>query len=132
MKTLRLAVLALVLASPVIFAFAARARADVWMLDIHALQAGAPAHLVGTYSGAFALVARLHGGERVSRFRGTELAGAPHPSFVSLWRFRDARALEAFLADPAYASLAKLRARAFDDGKSTTLELVAEGSPASL
>ena len=107
---------------------ARNARADVWMLDVHSLQPGAPSHLVGTYAGAFALVARLHGGERVSRFREADAAGARKLRLVSLWRFRDPAALEAFLADPAYASLAKLRARVFDDAASSAL--VADGSPA--
>jgi uncharacterized protein (DUF1330 family) len=118
----------LVLGSILAFAPMSARAADVWLLDIVSIQPGASAHLADSYLGALELVARRHGGVRVSRFR--ESAANEQPiRLVGLWRFRTTEALEALVADPAYASIRRLRQNTFDAEKSSTLQLVADRSP---
>jgi uncharacterized protein (DUF1330 family) len=100
------------------------ARADVFVLDILSPREGSRVHDADAYVGALALVARRHGGLRVSTFREPTAPGEPRGTVVWLWRFPSDQAVEALLADPAYASLDDLRARTFDDAGSSVLELL--------
>jgi uncharacterized protein (DUF1330 family) len=108
----------------------AAARADVWMLEILSLHPGIAAFHVDSYMGAVDLVARRHGGVRVSRFHTRDLAEERQPQLVGMWRFPNAEAMQATLADPAYASIYRLRERTFDTPPSSTLQLVADRTPA--
>jgi hypothetical protein len=127
MKTLGTLALSLTLA----LSAATSSRADVWLLDIVSVQPGVTSHLGDSYLGALDLVARRHGGVRVSRFHESAVADLPTIRLVGLWRFPNAGALEALLADPNYASITRLRARTIDGDKSSTLQLVADRSPAT-
>ena len=115
MKTLgRLGTLALTLALGL--AAAPVARADVYVLDILSRKAGVSAHEADSYNGALGLIARRYRGVRVSTFHESNVAGEPGARLVGLWRFPDARAVEALLADPNYlpdraAARPQLRAR---------------------
>ena len=109
--------LSLSLAAPV-------ARADVFVLDILSPREDARAKDADAYVGALALVARRHGGLRVSTFREPTAPGEAKGKIVWLWRFPSDRAIESLLADPAYGSLEPLRDRAFDDAGSSVLELL--------
>ena len=123
MKTLGTLALAIALSlSPI-----AAARADVWLLDIVKIQPGTNGHQADSYLGALDLVARRHGGVRVSRLRES---GAEEGSvrLVGLWRFPKNEGLEALLADPNYASIRRLRQDTFDAEASSTIELVADRS----
>jgi len=108
---------------------AATSRADVWLLDIVSVQPGVTAHLGDSYLGALDIVARRHGGIRVSRFHESAVADAPAIRLVGLWRFPSPAAVEALLADPNYASITRLRAQTIDGEKGATLSLVADRSP---
>jgi uncharacterized protein (DUF1330 family) len=113
--------LALVAALSFLPAFAARA--DVWMLEVLSLQPGVSPHHVETYIGALDLVARRHGGVRVSRYQaGTIEEGKPR--LVGLWRFPTPDAMAALMDDPAYAWILKLRENTFDTPSSSTLALM--------
>ncbi|HTO53665.1 MAG TPA: DUF1330 domain-containing protein [Myxococcota bacterium] len=107
---------------------AAAAKADVWMLEILSLQPGVASFHVDSYMGAVDLVARRHGGVRVSRFhtQTQNIAEERPPQLVGMWRFPNAEAMQALLADPAYASIYRLRQRTFDTPTSETLQLVAD------
>ena len=120
----------LVLGSILAFAATSARAADVWLLDIVSVQPGASAHLADSYLGALDLVARRHGGVRVSRFRESPANERP-VRLVGLWRFPTTEALEALVGDPAYASIRRLRQSTFDAEKSSTLQLVADRSPAA-
>ena len=125
MKTLgTLGTLALTLA--VSLAAAPAARADVYVLDILSRKAGVNQYEATTYNGALGLVARRYGGVRVSSFHESNVAGEPGTRLVGLWRFPDARSVEALLADPNYASVVQLRDRNFEHGTSPTLRLVSD------
>ena len=125
----RLGTLALTLA--IGFAAAPAARADVYVLDILSRKAGIGAHEAESYNGALGLIARRYGGVRVSTFHESSVAGEPGARLVGLWRFPDARAVEALLADPNYAQIVRLRDRSFEHGESATLQLVADRSERS-
>jgi len=119
----------LVLGSILAFAPALRARAaDVWLLDIISVQPGASAHLADSYLGALDLVARRHGGVRISRFREST-ANEHRARLVGLWRFPTTEALQALVADPNYGAIRRLRQNTFDAEQSSTLQLVADRSP---
>lgn len=106
----------------------AGARADVWLMDIVQVQAGTSGHYADSYLGALDLLARRHGGIRVSRFR-ENLGPTQGPlRLVGLWRFPTNEGVEALLADPSYASIRRLRQTTIDAEKSSTLELVADGA----
>ena len=130
MKTLgTLGTLALTLALG--FAAAPAARADVYVLDILARKPGVAAHEADSYNGALSLIARRYGGVRVSTFHESSVAGEAGTRLVGLWRFPDARAVEALLTDKNYAEIVRLRDRSFEHGESATLSLVADRSDSS-
>jgi uncharacterized protein (DUF1330 family) len=124
MKTLGTLALSLAIA----FAAAPAARADVYVLDILSRKAGVSSHEAAGYNGALSLIAHRYGGVRVSTFHESSVAGEPGTRLVGLWRFPDARAVEALLADPNYAQIVRLRDRSFEHGESSTLSLVADHS----
>lgn len=97
---------------------------DVYVLDILSPRAGARAVDTDAYVGALALVARRHGGLRVSAFREPSAPGEPRGKVVWLWRFPSDTAIDALIADPAYAGLERLRIRTFEDQSSSVLELL--------
>jgi hypothetical protein len=103
---------------------AVTARADVFVLDILSPREGARVIDADAYVGALALVARRHGGLRVSTFREPTPPGERSGKVVWLWRFPSDQAIESLLADPAYASLEGLRNRTFEDQGSSVLELL--------
>ena len=105
---------------------ASAARADVWMVEILSLQTGVSPHHVDSYMGALDLVARRHGGVRVSRFHETSVNDAGQPRLVGMWRFPTPAAMQALLDDPAYQAVAKLRKATFDAPTSPSLSLVAD------
>jgi hypothetical protein len=105
-------------------AAAPAAATDVFVLDILAPREGARAKDADAYVGALALVARRHGGLRVSTFREPTAPGEAQGKTVWLWRIPSDQAIEGLLADPAYESLEPLRARTFEDGGSSVLELL--------
>jgi uncharacterized protein (DUF1330 family) len=109
---------------------AAAARADVWMLEILSLQPGVGLHHVDSYMGAVDIVARRHGGVRVSRFHAENTGLERPPQLVGMWRFPTAKAMQALLADPQYAAIYRLRQRTFDTPTSETLQLVADRTAA--
>jgi hypothetical protein len=111
-------------ASALTLATAAPARADVFVLDILSPREGARPHDADAYVGALALIARRHGGLRVSTFREPTAPGEASGKIVWLWRFPSDQSIESLLADPAYASLEGLRDRTFDDAGSSVLELL--------
>jgi hypothetical protein len=113
------------------FAAAPSARADVYVLDILSRKAGVSAHEADSYNGALGLIARRYGGVRVSTFHESNVAGEPGARLVGLWRFPNARAVEALLADANYAQIVRLRDRSFEHGESATLQLVADRSERS-
>ena len=102
------------------------ARADVFVLDILSRKAGVSSHEAESYNGALGLIARRYGGVRVSSFHESSIAGEPGARLVGLWRFPNARAVEALLADPNYVQVVRLRDRSFEHGESATLRLVAD------
>ena len=122
MKTFgTLALAALLSLAPVV-----GARADVWLMDIVQVQAGNSGHLADSYLGALDILAKRHGGVRVSRFR-ENLGVTQQPlRLVGLWRFPSNAAVEALVADPSYADIRRLRQTTFDAEKSSTIELVAD------
>lgn len=122
MKTFgTLALAALLSLAPV-----AGARADVWLMDIVQVQVGSSGHQAYSYLGALDILARRHGGVRVSRFR-ENLAHDERPvRLVGLWRFPTNEGVEKLLADPSYASIRHLRQTTFDSEDGSTLELVAD------
>jgi uncharacterized protein (DUF1330 family) len=126
MKTLGTLALSLAVA----LSAAPAARADVYVLDILSRKAGVGTYEAESYNGALALIARRYGGVRVSTFHESSVAGEPGARLVGLWRFPDARAVEALLADPNYAQIVRLRDRSFEHGDSSTLQLVADRSSA--
>ena len=110
MKTLGTLALAFALSlTPV-----AAARADVWLLDIVTVPADSNGHRADSYLGALDLVARRHGGVRVSRFREDAAKGERPLRLVGLWRFPTTAALEALVADPSYADIRRLRHATID------------------
>ena len=96
--------LALTAALSFLPAFAAKG--DVWMLEILSLQKGVSPHHVETYIGALDLVARRHGGVRVSRYQASTIEQG-QPRLVWLWRFPTPDAM-AELMDEFNASLVRL------------------------
>jgi hypothetical protein len=118
----------LVLTASLSLLSAGAARADVYMLEVLQIRPGVSAHHAQSYLGALDLVARRHGGERVSGFRASSIADTGTPRVVGLWRFRNAAALDALLADPNYADISRLRRATFDPEapSPSTLELIAE------
>jgi uncharacterized protein (DUF1330 family) len=127
MKTLGTLALAAVLS----LAPLAAARADVWLLDVVSVEPGVNAHLGDSYLGALDLVARRHGGVRVSRFHESSAVEARPVRLVGLWRFRTTEALAALVADPAYADIRRLRQRTIDGEAGSALQLVADRAPAA-
>jgi uncharacterized protein (DUF1330 family) len=122
---------ALALAAALSLSPVAGARADdVWLLDIVSIPSGASAHLADSYVGALDIVARRHGGVRVSRLRESG-ADERRVRLVGLWRFPTTTALEALVADPAYVSIRRLRQSTFDTETSSTLQLIADRSPSA-
>jgi uncharacterized protein (DUF1330 family) len=126
MNTLRKAFLALVLATPLLLALAARARADVYVLDSVTCKSGVSLYKAHVYNGVLQLVARRHGGVRVSTFHETTVPGEVGDRVVVLWRFPSADAVRALRADPNYAIVAKLRQTDFDETGSVALQLVTD------
>src|SRR5262245_29930310 len=124
MKTL----VALALTLGVTFAAAPAARADVYVLDILSRKDGVALHEAATYNGALGLIARRYGGVRVSSFHESNVAGEPGTKLVGLWRFPNAKSVEALLSDPNYVQIVRLRERSFDRGE--PLRLVSDHSPA--
>jgi uncharacterized protein (DUF1330 family) len=122
MKTLGTLALSLALTLSAV----ATARADVWLLDIVAVQTGSNGHRADSYLGALDLIARRHGGVRVSRFREDSAVSARPARLVGLWRFPTPQALEALVADPSYADIRRLRQATIDAEQSSPLLLVAE------
>lgn len=120
----------LTLTASLSFLAAGAARADVYMLEILQIRQGVSAHHADTYLGALDIVARNHGGERVSSFRPSSVADSGVPRVVGLWRFRNPAALDAVFADPNYQAICRLRRATFDPDAPTpsTLELIAERS----
>jgi hypothetical protein len=116
----------LALTAVVSFLPAAAARADVYMLEVLSLQPGVSPHHADSYLGALDLVARRHGGVRVSRFRATTKDDVGVPRLVGLWRFPNPGALDALLADPTYEAISRLRQATFGPPEVSALELVAE------
>ena len=100
------------------------ARAEVFVLDILSPREGSRVVDSDAYVGALALVARRHGGLRVSTFREPTAPGEPRGKVVWLWRFPSDQAIENLLADPAYVNLEGLRDRTFEDAGSSVLELL--------
>lgn len=127
MKTLGTLALSLTLA----LAGAVSSRADVWLLDVVSVQPGVTAHLGDSYLGALDIVARRHGGVRVSRFHESTATSPQQIRLVGLWRFSNPEAIEAVLADPNYVEITRLRARTIDGEKGATLPLVADRAAAS-
>jgi len=113
--------LALTAALSFLPAFAAKA--DVWMLEILSLQPGVSPHHVETYIGALDIVARRHGGVRVSRYQASTIEEG-QPRLVGLWRFPTPEAMAQLMDDPSYALVLKLRANTFATPGSSTLALV--------
>jgi hypothetical protein len=107
------------------------ARADVFVLDILSRKAGVSSHEAESYNGALGLIARRYGGVRVSSFHESSVAGEPGARLVGLWRFPNARAVEALLVDPNYLQVVRLRDRSFEHGESATLQLVSDRSERS-
>ncbi|HTO69513.1 MAG TPA: hypothetical protein VMR31_06595 [Myxococcota bacterium] len=124
-RLIRFAILTLAVSAPLLLALAARARADVYVLDVITRKAGVSLHQAGVYNGALELVARRHGGVRVSSFHETTVAGEPGDRLVTMWRFPNEGAVAALKADPNYGYIAKLRAQSFDDS-GAALQLVAD------
>ena len=114
--------LALTAALSFLPAFAAKG--DVWMLEILSLQPGVSPHHVETYIGALDLVARRHGGVRVSRTQARTLPSPGEPRLVGLWRFPTPEAMAQLMDDPAYAWILKLRENTFDTPSGSTLALM--------
>ena len=127
MKTLRTLALAAVLS----FTAVAGARADVWLLDVVSVQPGVNAHLGSSYLGALDVVARRHGGVRVSRFHESSGADLAPIRLVGLWRFPTTEALGALVADPSYADIRRLRQATIDGESGSALQLVADRAPAA-
>lgn len=126
MKTLGTLALSLALTLSTV----ATAHADVWLLDIVSVQPGSNGHRADSYLGALDLVARRHGGVRVSRLREDSAVNARPVRLVGLWRFPTPEALEALVADPSYADIRRLRQLTIDAQESSPLLLVADRSPA--
>jgi uncharacterized protein (DUF1330 family) len=126
MKTLRLTVLALALASPLILALAARARADVYVLDVVSNREGVSLRDASVYNGLMGLLAHRHGGVLVSSFHETNAVGEAGDRLVVLWRFPSAEHVEALRADPNYFYVEKLRAERFDKTVGPTLQVAAD------
>jgi hypothetical protein len=125
-NTLRTAILSLALALPFVLAGAAHARGDVLVLDIVSRRDGVSVKDATAYNGALALVARKHGGVRVSTFHESSVVGSPGGRLVGLWRFPRESAVHEFLADPNYRLIVKLRERSFDQIGSSSFELVSD------
>jgi len=125
-RLVRFAILSAAISAPLLLALAARARADVYVLDVVTRKAGVSLHQAGVYNGALELVARRHGGVRVSSFHETSVAGEPGDRLVVMWRFPNEGAVRALLADPNYGYIAKLRRAVFEDSGPATLQLVAD------
>jgi len=122
MKTL---LTALAAAALILTSVAPTARAeDVYVLDILTPRANARPVDADAYVGALALIARRHGGLRVSTFREPTAPGEARGKIVWLWRFPSDAAIETLLADPAYAQLDELRDRTFEDQGSSVLQLL--------
>jgi len=122
----------LALAAVLFLAPAAARAADVWLLDIVSVEPGVTSHLGVSYLGALDIVARRHGGVRVSSFHESSAAEPRQIRLVGLWRFRTTEALQGLIADPAYSDIRRLRQATIDGGeKSSALQLVADRSPAA-
>ena len=106
----------------------AAAKADVWMLEILSLQPGVSAHHADDYLGALDIVARRHGGVRVSRYLASDVSSDEHVKVVGMWKFPSPEAMQALLTDPNYELISRLRERTFDEPTSSTFELVADRS----
>ncbi|HXZ86839.1 MAG TPA: hypothetical protein VEI82_15260 [Myxococcota bacterium] len=126
LRLIRFAILTIAVSAPLLLALAARARADVFVLDIVSRKSGVSLHDAGVYNGALELVARRHGGVRVSSFHETSTVGEPGDRLVVLWRFPSEGAVNALLADPNYQYVEKLREARFDHTGSSTLQLVSD------
>ncbi|HTO08500.1 MAG TPA: hypothetical protein VMR86_15745 [Myxococcota bacterium] len=101
------------------------ARADVYMLEILQLRSGVSAHHASTYLGALELIARRHGGVRVSHPDAPSVSDNGEPRVVALWRFRKPADMDALLADPNYATISRLRTETFEALTPSDLELIA-------
>ena len=64
--------------------------------------------------GALGLLARRHGGVRVSRFHESSAPASQPARLVGLWRFPRRQALDALLADPTTSQIRRLRQTGFD------------------
>jgi len=125
-RLIRFAILTVAVSAPLLLALAARARADVYVLDVVASKTGVSLHDACVYNGVLELIARRHGGVRVSSFHETSVAGEAGDRLVMLWRFPNERAVQALRADPNYAYVEKLREARFDHDGSAPLQLVSE------
>ena len=125
-RLIRFAILTVAVSAPLLLALAACARADVYVLDIVSRKMGVSLHDAGVYNGALELVARRHGGVRVSSFHETSVVGDAGDRLVVLWRFPSEGAVNALRADPNYAYVEKLREARFDHTGSATMQLVSD------
>jgi len=130
-RILRFAILTLAVSAPLLLALAARARADVYVLDTVSRKAGVSLREASVYNGALALVARRYGGVRVSSFHESNVAGEPGDRLVVLWRFPSERAVRALKADPNYGYVVRLREASFDPSGGETFELLSDRGDAT-
>ena len=126
LRLIRFAILTAAVSVPFLLAFAARAKAEVFVLDIVSRKTGVSLQDAGVYNGALELVARRHGGVRVSSFHETSVVGSAGDRLVVLWRFPNEGAVNALLADPNYGYVERLREARFDDTGSSTLQLMSD------
>jgi hypothetical protein len=126
LRLIRFAILTAAVSVPFLLAFAARVKADVFVLDIVSRKTGVSLHDAGVYNGALALVARRHGGVRVSSFHETSVVGDAGDRLVVLWKFPSEGAVNALRADPNYGYVERLREARFDHTGSSTLHLVSD------
>jgi hypothetical protein len=95
------------------------------MVEVLQVRSGVSAHHASSYLGALDLIARRHGGVRVSRPDATSVSDNGEPRLVGLWRFRKPADLDGLLKDPNYGAISRLREETFEALTPSDLELIA-------